>query len=196
MDSYNNNYELNLSGGTSETPDRSANYFSEIACKIRGQCDMKISVETVPPDDFEYIDKLHESGINALIMNIEIWPDKLRKMFCPGKSVIKKEHYLEAIKYAVSKLGRGQVSSVLIAGLQSDRQIIEGCKALIDLGAIPTVIPFKPFDDCQLSEFKLTNPRSLLIVYEEVSNLIRRSGLLPQNQPGCTGCGGCSLENV
>jgi hypothetical protein len=158
--------------------------------------DMKISIEAVPPDDFSYIDMLFKAGVNALIMNIEIWSDKMRKVFCPGKSKITKKHYLESIKYAVSKFGRGQVSSVFIAGLQEDSQIVEGCNAIVSLGAIPTVIPFKPFNGCQLSDFRLTDPQSLLRIYDEVSVLMRESGLSTQNQPGCTGCGGCSLENI
>jgi len=192
----NNKYELSLSGGTAETPDRTAEYFSEISKIIREKCDMRISVELVPPDNFSYIDKLYSSGVNAIIMNIEIWPDDLRRFFCPGKSKISKEYYLESIQYAISKFGKGQVASVLIAGLQSKEQIIEGCNIIIDYGAIPTIIPFKPFNDCQLNNFTVTNSHDLMEIYPSVSKLLNRKKLSPDMQPGCTGCGGCSLENI
>lgn len=193
---YNQKYQLALSGGTSRNDDRSANYFSSVAEKIKNSIEMPISVELVPPATNEHIIELKRSGIDSVIFNIEIWDDNLRQIYCPGKSKISKDRYLDAISFAVKLFGTGQVSSVLLAGLQRSSDILEGAQELINIGAIPTVIPFKPFDACNLSKFMRTNPDDLIAINEAIYVMLRKNNLSPNQQAGCTGCGGCSLENV
>lgn len=193
---YNSQCELTLSGGTSDTPDRSARYFCDIASAIRKKENMPISVELVPPDENSYLDELHRAGVCAVIMNIEIWNPDLRTIFCPGKSRISRERYLDAIGYAVALFGKGQVASVLIAGIQSNADVIDGAKTLIGLGVIPTIIPFKPFNDCKMARFPCTKPADVLEIYNSVADLLIAAGLDPSIQKGCTKCGGCSLENL
>jgi len=157
---------------------------------------MPMAVELVPPDDNSFLDELQKAGVCAVIMNIEIWDPNLRTVFCPGKAHIRRERDLDAIGYAIDKLGRGQVASVLIAGIQSNSDVIEGAKTLIGLGAVPTIIPFKPFDDCKMAHFPCTKPADVLEIYNSVADLLKQSGLDPGMQKGCTKCGGCSLENL
>ncbi|MCL0058671.1 hypothetical protein M1O47_03220 [Dehalococcoidia bacterium] len=193
---YNRHYELTLSGGTSGTPDRSASYFCEITSAICMEKNMPISVELVPPDDNSYFDELKRVGVRAVIMNIEIWNPNLRTIFCPGKSRISRERYLDAIGYAVDLFGKGQVASVLISGIQSNADVIEGARTLIGMNVIPTIIPFKPFNDCKMSRFPCTKPADLLEIYNVVADMLKKTGLDPSMQKGCTKCGGCSLENL
>lgn len=191
---YNPRYQLAISGGTAGTPDRSAKYFRDVARRVSKDSGMPISVELVPPDEDRYLAELRDAGVTSVIMNIEVWDPVLRAMYCPGKGSVTVERYLSAIEYAVSIFGVGQVASVLIAGMQSIEDTLDGARAIIQAGAIPTIIPFKPFDDCQMASFPRTDPSVVLTIYSEVSDLLAEAGLRPQNQKGCTGCGGCSLE--
>jgi hypothetical protein len=193
---HNPQYELALSGGTPASPDRGVGYFAAVIRAIRTESTMPISVELVPPDDDSFIDELHDAGATSVIMNIEIWDPYLRSLFCPGKSGIPLDRYLAAIEYSVCVFGKGQVASVIIAGLQSNRMVVDAAKEVIDRDAIPTVIPFKPFDDCILSQLPGPHPLDLMEVNRAVSELLLARGLVPSMQRGCTGCGGCSLENV
>jgi len=193
---HNPSYELALSGGTPATPDRGAVYFADICNHIRKKSGLPISVEMVPPDTNDYIDYLYEAGITSLIMNVEIWDQRLRSTFCPGKSEISLDRYLDAIEYAVKRFGRGQVASVLIAGLQEHGTLIDGATEIIRLGAIPTVIPFKPFNECKLSHFYKADASQIVAIYRTISHLLATRGLNPSMQKGCTGCGGCSLEDL
>ena len=193
---YNPKYELALSGGTSETPDRSAKYFAEIAQAVSRHAVMPISVELVPPQEMIYLDELKSAGVTSLIMNVEIWSQELRSVYCPGKSKISIEHYLSAIEHGIKIFGRGQVASVLIAGLQTQTVVIEGARELIRLGAVPTIIPFKPFDDCKMAKAPRTIPEEVTEIHATVSKLLNEAQLGPRMQRGCTGCGGCSLENL
>jgi radical SAM protein (TIGR04043 family)/radical SAM enzyme (TIGR01210 family) len=194
--STNNNYQLALSGGTSNTADRSAEYFIKIAKIVSKETTMPISVEMVPPDENCFLDELHHAGVSAMIMNIEIWDQDLRRIYCPGKSRISLDRYCEAIEYAVKLFGRGQVASVFIAGLQDPTKIVDGAQKIIEMGAIPTVIPFKPFDGCQLSGLPITDSKVIVDISRQIDVLLAQAKLNPALQKGCTGCGGCSLENL
>lgn len=195
---YNPNYEVALSGGTFKTEDKSAKYFSDV-CKIltNGRKEkLDISVELAPPDKDEYIDELYSSGVTALIMNIEIANDEIRRKICPGKSSIPLSRYYSALTKAVSVFGRGNVSSVLIAGIQPVTDIIGMCEILIPMGIVPTIIPFKPLDSCLMRNMPKANPQEVLMIAEIVNSLMQKEKLLACNQGGCTKCGGCSLESV
>lgn len=155
-----------------------------------------ISVEITPPDKDHYIQALADVGVTALIMNLEIVDDQLRKKICPGKSEIPINRYLEAMEKAVFILGKGNVSSVLIAGIQPPEDIISMGKHLLSLGVIPTVMPFKPLDDCTMSTNIVTNPKELLYISESLGDELIRLHINPLMQHGCTRCGGCSLETI
>ena len=195
---YNPNYEIALSGGTCSSEDHSAIYFSSI-CNLltaRKREKLDISIELAPPDKDNYIDMLYKSGATALIMNIEIVDENLRKTICPGKAIIPISRYFSAFEKAVSVFGRGNVSSVLIAGIQPAEDIIYISEKLIHMGVIPTIIPFKPLDNCLLFEAPTTNPEEVLFIAKQVNILLRNEKLHSYKQGGCTKCGGCSLESV
>lgn len=192
-------YELNFSSGTILTEDKSANYYIEVLQELK-ELKLKrfpyISVEITPPDKDFYIQALADIGVTALIMNIEIVDENLRKKICPGKSDVSIKRYIEAMQLAVHILGTGNVSSVLLAGIQPAEDIINMGKELIEIGVVPTIMPFKPLDDCDMKKEKITNPKELLFISEELKSQMIRRKLNPRSQYGCTKCGGCSLETV
>lgn len=193
---FNPNYELALSGGTCCNPDSSVRYYAEI-CEQAQICGANyISVETAPPRDLCCIQQLRQHGATAIIMNMEIADENLRRDICPGKSFIPKEHYLHAYEKAVNAFGAGNVSCVLIAGLQKAESIIHMAETLIEIGVIPTIIPFKPLDKCDLSDYPTTNPKEVILIATEVERLLQRYGMVAKLQRGCTKCNGCSLETI
>lgn len=193
---YNPKYEIALSGGTCNEPDHSIKYFSKICEYSREYGAEYISVETAPPNDLLYIKELKNSGATAVIMNLEIADDDLRQQLCPGKSSISQLHYMYAYEEAVKQFGEGNVSCVLLAGIQNPQDIIKKSSELIDIGVIPTIIPLKPLDGCILKEHPITDPNELIMISVEVERMLNKRGLLANNQRGCTKCNGCSLETV
>ncbi len=188
-------YTLNFSGGTYKNPDRMTEYWGSLAAAIREFSDCPITIELAPPSDLSLLKVLKESGVTVLIMNLEITDEKLRREICPGKSQISREHYYEAFKEAVRLFGWGQVSSVLIGGIQPWEDIIRECAKLASIGVFPTIMPFRPFDDCDYALLRRCNPDELVVMSEKLGALLREFHLDPACQPGCTKCGGCSIEN-
>ncbi|MDD4125288.1 MAG: hypothetical protein PHW77_06170 [Eubacteriales bacterium] len=188
-------YTLNFSGGTYISPDNMVLYWAELIKKIRAFSDSPIAVELAPPSDLTLLDRLKESGLDVIIMNLEVADEELRKKICPGKSAISKEHYYKAFKKAVGIFGKGQVSSVLIGGIQPKEDIVRECGDMAKLGVFPTIMPFRPMDGCALRDTPACDPDDLVEMSEKLGELLRKYDLQPQRQEGCTKCGGCSIEN-
>lgn len=188
-------YTLNFSGATYINPDKMVEYWCELTSKIREFSNCPIAIEFAPPSDLSLIDKLKDCGATVAIMNIEVVDKDLRRQICPGKSSITLEHYHKALSHAVNVFGHGQVSSVMIGGIQPWDDIKRECEILTEMGVFPTIMPFRPLDDCRLVDVKPCNPDELIEASEYLGKLLRKYKLSPFCQEGCTKCGGCSIEN-
>ncbi|MDE7454833.1 MAG: radical SAM protein [Clostridia bacterium] len=187
-------YSINLGGGTYLHPDNMARYLIEIIKGIRTFTATPISVELAPPTDISLIQQLKDAGASSLIMNLEVADPEKRKQICPGKSSIAYEHYYNCYRKGVEVFGRGKISCVLIAGIQPKEDIVNECEKLTDIGVIPTIIPFKPMDDCEFRNVKNCPKEELLWISAKLGQMLRQKQLSPKMQEGCTKCGGCSLE--
>lgn len=188
-------YMLNFSGGTYRNPDWMAGYWIDLAKEIRTFSDCNITVEFAPPSDFSLLAEMKKAGIGAAIMNLEIADPALRAEICPGKSGISYEHYYEAFGRAVELFGWGMVSSVLIGGIQPMEDIKAECKRMAEIGVYPTIMPFRPLDNCEYFGMKRCRPEELIEMSDYLSVLLYKNRLDYTKQEGCTKCGGCSLEN-
>ena len=188
-------YMLNFSGGTYKNPDWMARYWIRLARRIREFSDCFITVEFAPPSDLGLLREMKDAGIGAAIMNLEIADPEERKRICPGKSKISYEHYHEAFREAVKVFGWGMVSSVLIGGIQDKEAIKKECAVMAAEGVYPTIMPFRPMDNCELYGFRRCEPEELIEMSDHLAELLRKYCLEFKKQPGCTECGGCSLEN-
>jgi radical SAM protein (TIGR04043 family) len=192
---YNENpkYEVCLSGGTTLGPDKGALYHIKNIKAIRKLVPtVPIFAEMAPPDDNSYIDQLVEAGITSIGYDIEIWDDDIRKKTCPGKSKISKQRYLDSMKYALEKLGKNKVCCVIIIGLQPESAVLEGVETLCKLGVKPILMPFKPFDG---AEYDNQDPPSIdecMSLMKKAAVLMKKHGMKPHDNPGCTNCGACS----
>jgi hypothetical protein len=191
----NRNYSLHLSGGSNTDSDRGALGYIEIIKAIRSISNLPICVEIAPPETNDYFDMLIDSGTNAFSVNLEIFDDRLRKLFCPAKHKISKQRYFDSWKHLIKRLGKNAVTSVLISGLESQKSTIEGSKILASEGVLPTILPFKPNDGCYLENFPRSNPDEVETISREVSGLLAKYDLDPTGQAGCIGCAACNAEN-
>lgn len=186
--------ELALGAATPSLTDHGVEYFSMIIEQVWHEFHIPASVEMVPPKNLNDLDRLIDAGIKSLVMSIEVWDDNIREDVCPGKSVIEKADYIAAWTKGLAALGRGQVSSVLLVGLEPENSTKAGIDYMIGLGVIPTLIPFRPYDAAKLRGHQLTDHHQYLRCSSHCSNQLAAAGLSPLQQFGCTKCGACSLE--
>ncbi len=186
---------LNFSGGTYLAPDYMVKYWINVVKGIREFSSCPIAIEFAPPKELKKLELLKEAGANVVIMNLEIADSALREKICPGKSRITYEHYHKAFEKAVELFGWGQVSSVLIGGIQPKEDIINECERLAKIGVFPTIMPFRPMDNCDYNFLKPCDPDELIEMSNKLGALLVKYKLPPFLQEGCTKCGGCSIEN-
>jgi len=186
-----------IGGATPNLDDFGASYYSEVVKIIKKiKPEIKISLEIIPPMKLDMLNELYSAGVDSIIMNLEIFDDNIRQYICPGKSVIPKSHYFKAYERALNIFGKNRVSSVLIVGLEDRKSTIEGAKKLIRMGVTPTLMPFRPYDACELNFLPPVEPRYYLSVYEQILEDIIANRIDPREDYGCTYCGGCSLEKL
>jgi len=192
---YDSGYEINLSGGTCGSQDEAIEYLTSICRKIIETCGkVPISVECTPPTERIFLYKLKEAGATAIILNIEIFNEQIRQKICPGKGQISNEKYFDALEAAVKIFGKGNVSSVLIVGIQPKQDVEEACNKLINMGVIPTLIPFKPLDNTPMEIFNVTDSDEYINLSQKVATLMRTRNLAIDKKSGCASCGACSIE--
>ena len=193
QDSTGEQCEIAIGGGTPNLRDFGADYYGNIVRELVTWFRSRVSVELIPPEQ-PSLQSLIDSGVSSLIMSIEIWDSERRKRIMPGKAKVSRERYLDAWRQSVAILGPGAVSSVLLVGLDDEGSLLEGAEAMIRSGVVPTLIPFRPYDECAMRRSPLTDHRSYLRCSYAVSEMLHRHGLKASRQAGCTACGACSLE--
>ncbi|WP_440955987.1 radical SAM protein [Methanosarcina sp. Mfa9] len=186
--------DIGVSGPTLNQNDCGIELYTKIIESVRNVSTLSTSVELVPPKCKQFLDDLYYVGCNSIIMNLEIFNKEKRCYICPGKSSIKLEDYIECWKYSVELFGENNVSSVLLVGLEDIEDTLRGIDLMTEIGVIPTVIPFKPYDNCLLNTMAPTSPENYLAISQKAADLLKERGLFPDLQRGCTACGGCSME--
>lgn len=140
--------ELQLTGGV--LADRAeVHYFMDVGRAVKEG----MGVDTipgsqavlVPPQDFRQIEELKESGWQGVAFNLEVWNKGMWPGIVPGKAAtITREKWLEAMEFAVGVFGKGQVTSVLVAGLEPKESHLEGLEWMAERGIYGVPIPWSP----------------------------------------------------
>jgi biotin synthase-related radical SAM superfamily protein len=190
------NCDVALGGGTPTLSDYRVEYYSNVSEAIKQRGSTYISLEIVPPKTSSGLERIRSAGVDSVIMSLEIWNDGRRRTLCSGKSEVSKSRYFEAWSEAIHLFGRGQVSSVLLVGLEPEKSTKEAIRALIDVGVIPTLIPFRPYGACEMAEHPLTDHELYLRCSALCGDLLAKADLRDSDQRGCTGCGGCSTAVI
>lgn len=184
-----------LGGGTYIPFEENVEYFCTIIkCIRKNNPTIPIWIEMIPPS-LDDIDRLIECGATSFGFNIEIWDNDLRKIICPGKSKVSKEHYLKAFKYASDRLGPNKVGSCIIVGCDSYKNIKEAIDVFIENGIEPCILPYKSYNNTNLGEYKI--PDSYKYDFYELSYYSAKeslkNGMFFSKNQGCLKCTCCTI---
>lgn len=183
-----------MTTGTPNTKDRGASLLLESVLAVKKAVDIPIQVQCEPPNDFTWFHRLKQAGADSLGMHIEGATDRTRKKIMPGKANVSLEYYDQAFVEAVEVFGRAQVSTYILAGLgDTQEEIIDKSRALIDLGVYPFVVPFVPIVGTPLENQAAPSLSFMQPIVSAVGEMLSDAGMTSETvKAGCAKCGACS----
>lgn len=186
--------DVTLTTGTPNRRDRGAPYMARCAAAIRDASGLPVQVQIEPPEDFAWFGELKDSGVEALGLHLEVFDQEVLARVAPGKAAQGLDHYLAAWEAAVEVFGPGQVSTYFILGLgESIESVLAGCRAAIERGVYPFVVPLRPAPGSIRADGVPPPPEYVREVYERVAPMLAEADMLSQNaRAGCVRCQACS----
>jgi radical SAM protein (TIGR04043 family) len=183
-----------MTTGTPASPDRGASILADSAAAVKAVVDLPIQGQCEPPDRDIWFARMHDAGIDALGMHLEVITPQLRTQLMPGKAQVPLERYFEAFAAAVPVFGHGQVSTYILAGLGDSKEtILTTSERLIALGVYPFVVPFVPISGTPLESHPAPTPAFMHGILGPLARLVRAGGLSASEiKAGCGKCGACS----
>jgi len=182
-----------LNGGMTLNPGRGIEYIIPVVKAIKAiYPKTKIAVEIAPPKNLIWIEKLKETGIESLMMNLECWDDRVRENIIPGKSP--KQQYLNSFDKAVEMFGKGFISSCFIVGIESMTSLKEGIRITTEHGVIPSPLAGRYFEDIPNYPFTPTiDYHDFLEIAYYVKKMIHKNNVVSSDMAGCVACGMCDI---
>ncbi len=186
--------QMIMTTGTPKTRDRGAAVLAQSAMGVKREVDLPIQAQCEPPEGDHWFDVLKDSGVDALGMHLEAVTDRVRQAIMPGKATVPLTRYFSAFEAAVRVFGEGNVSTYILAGLgDTEAEILQMGKRLIDMGVYPFVVPFVPVSGTPLANHPMPNGDMLNRVYEQLAPLLVQRGITSESlNAGCAKCGACS----
>ena len=103
-----------------------------------------LDIMMVPIPGLLRFQSLKDLGVRGLSINLELFNESVAHKLMPRKSSLPRKAWLEAIDHAVKVFGQGVVRSLLLVGLESMDDTIQGVETLAAHGCVPVLSPFRP----------------------------------------------------
>ncbi|OGF31651.1 hypothetical protein A2533_02775 [Candidatus Falkowbacteria bacterium RIFOXYD2_FULL_35_9] len=184
-----------LTGGNNFSLDRGLAKYIPYLKKLREfDGKVKIAIEASPPKELENMKKLANLKLDTFSANLEVYSDRFRNEFLPGKSEIKVNEYKNIFNY--NKANGVKVFSVLIAGLENEQDTLDGIRYLSEIGVPTNLLCLRSFPGSSLENRERINPVWFLGITKKAILLMDKKGLTNKlsKTSGCGSCGACSME--
>ena len=176
-----------LIGGGSNKPNSNFKNILNLIGFLKEKTSKPLYLMSVPPDDLTIIRKLYESGLDEVAFNIEIFNNELAVQYMPGKAQISREHYLDALDFAVQLWGKnGHVRSMLILGLEPEESFLEGIEILCKIGVQPMISIFRPMPNTPLENWLPFSINKMVKIYTKAKKICDNYGQILG--PSCVAC--------
>ena len=175
-----------ISGGTPSPKDYG--YFDDVCAAIVQVAGMPVDVMMPPrPRDPNFADRLVDLGIHGFAINIEVYDDDVARRVIPQKERVGLNTFAAMIERLVDRTGgQGRVRSLILVGLESEKQTLRGVEFLARLGCDPCLSPFRPSDGTALADHPAPTADLLERVYSEAASIVECHGV--KLGPRCVPC--------
>lgn len=162
--------EFNKNGHGSKSSEKLIEF-----AQVLGRYNMPVYAMTLPLSE-ETVMELIKRGVYEYAYNIEIFNEKCRKKFMPGKSSISLETYLDRLTKTLNlvntyapRYAYKAVRSMVIIGLEPYRDMLGGIKDLVDKRIEPMLSVFRPLPDTALENLNAPPIRFVYELFDTVS---------------------------
>lgn len=122
-----------------------------------------------PHDNIERLKRIKDYGIRQVQYNLEIANQILFEDACPGK--LKYEVFAKKLVEAVSVMGKGNVRSNFVFGLQDKEELLSEIKKLASCGIVADYSIFQPKNNTPFQEKKAPNFDDVLEFSEKLTDI-------------------------
>ena len=120
--------------------DQQADIYCDIAAHIKNQVAHKstegIVAVITPPHDLGRLDKLKQAGVAIVVFNLEVGNDPWFSKYCPGKSALGRDFFIDRLKRAAIVFGRGRSWTNFVLGLEPVDELLALCEDLAGHGIV------------------------------------------------------------
>lgn len=160
-----------ISGGTPRLEDFV--YEREIYRRVAEEFDGR-EVDVMMSPIFGLIDlnELKRQGVSAVYFNLEVYNETLARKLMKGKSHIGREDYFKYLEKAREVFGEGNSRSLLMVGLESMDETLNGVEAIAQRGVDPILSPFRPSPKTPLSDVRPPIEEFMIELYERARDVV------------------------
>jgi len=133
---------------------------------------------TAPPRNLDALGTMKAMGVDVIVLNLEAFTPEAFRRHCPGKNNIGRDHYMEALKQAVSVYGWGLSWSNFVLGLEPAKALLAGCEQLAGMGITPGANVLH-LDVGGSSTLQPPDFNTVVSFYRELAEIYRRNDLRP-----------------
>lgn len=176
-----------LIGGGSADPSTDENRILPVVKYIRSKTIKPIYLMCLPPNDISCIDKYVKAGVNEIAFNIELFDRNLALEYMPGKGQISLEEYILKLEHAISLISqKGNVRTMLMAGLEKTENTLDAIHLLVSKGIQPMISIFRPTPNCRLSYIIQPSNEKMYALYIKAEKICKQYNL--SLGPTCSSC--------
>ncbi len=183
-----------FTSGVARDEEKALAKYAEICCEVKKATDLPIQLQVIPPQDLSWLQKLKDSGVDALGVHIETFDPEVFEKITPGKARIGFDRYVQTWGEAVNVFGRWQVSTYVLVGMGERLEtLINGAALCAEIGVYPFIVPFRPIAGTPMEDVKPPEPEVMQYIYTEAAKILSKyDGGSKSSKAGCVSCGECS----
>jgi len=188
-----------LTSAVVKTPEMTVEKMIFIVTEVRKALgpDLPIGVEPYV-DSLDQIDRLKRAGANEFKLNLETFDQEIFKKVCGELDL---DWMMKALAYAVKVFGKGKVCSNIIIGMgESDKNALDGVRALAAIGVVATLRPLRVNDlnraslEAALGKIEPIGEERLIHLANEQKRILEEHKLSTMTfQTMCHSCGCCDI---
>lgn len=155
------------------------------------QNDVEVHLITMPPDNHRLFKELQGLPVKVA-MNLEVFSPDLFPVIAPGKAeTYGRQKLISALQKAVEVLGKGNVYTIFVGGLEPIDSLAQGLEYVAEQGVVPVINVFHRDPGTRLEN----HPRSSVDELNVMGKLLQKVYLAYGYEPFYQNCGRNSLDS-